>query len=1202
MNCVHTALLNVLRVTCLVSMLLVTTSLSAIEPTSNQNAIITYSPNAPTTDATTLPVSQSCPVVSYFDGLGRPTQTVAVGVTPSGKDLITHTEFDACGRPYKTWSPFAVDNNAGAYFEPGASGSNLQVAATAFYDGRNGLPNEDNPFGFQVYEPSPLNRVVEEYGPGKNWHDNGRSVKHAWYANDQTDSLIVAYYYVDEDKNLCKNGTYANSTVYVDALKDEDNNPSWVFTDKRGRTLLKRTYNSVGGTQAIGYYSTYYVYDDLDRLIYVLPPMAADLLRRNDSWNTSNMEQLSHYGYYYEYDDRGNCIKKKLPGVEPVYMVYDKADRLVLTQDGNNRTKGRWLFTKYDVHGRPIIQGSVLLNGQIDDLVNTYQSLLVTESYVGGASNYGYTNTFFQTVEKYMKVLYYDSYAFITGLGLNSYKASGMSWNSSLALDPCYSNTNAKGLQTGDVSFLLDNQDYKSFNAFYYDNMGRLVQKVGTNFFNPSSNYNFGMDNYAYDYDFKGNLLHSRHRHRGSLAGTIFVEGSKHDYDHAGRVLTNKHYVTNESSMVTTSTVSYNELGQLTGKARSRGYESQLFQYNIRGWLTRLGCEVFNEDLYYEKTSNGGQGCYNGNISQSRMEWMVGDLASDNWYMTEEYDYRSLLFNHTYDQLSRLTNTTSTDGFSKFGEAMTYDKHGNIRTINRGGIYQHGWNYVYPNHTYGVIDNVTLSYNGNQLDNVIDFASDPLYTGSQDFKDRTIIDPEPEYHFDANGNLLDDYNKGIVTIRSNFLNLPDTVQMENGDMASFSYSPSGDKFMSIYRTANTSTVTMPLGSTLSNGRPAGITVAQTLFMLYMDNVVYEGNPWSTTLHNLSKVLTDDGILVRTNSVTQATPVFERNYYIRDHLGNVRVVFDSQGRVRQLNNYTPFGMEYGESAGDQASVGYQDYKFGGKELDRRYELNWYNFGARSYDLALGRWTSVDPLAEKYYSVSPYVYCSNNPVNCIDPEGRAEFWLNGKVVGNDGVNDQKIYAIKTTEKDFNGVPGAGLSIKDRNATVSFIKENSGNAEAFKNNSVAYTNSVGIESSSYNRQEMVDIVSQDNGKGGTSEANNKEYGGFIDNGIVVESTPGDAVNPKIDATANISLPSGKSTFHDHPSGTVVDAPPSGSYGGTTTTYSFTQSPSTKDVDEAGTNTHYVFGRGDGKVYIYTSGGVQAIIPMKRFVTPKK
>ncbi len=406
---------------------------------------------------------------------------------------------------------------------------------------------------------------------------------------------------------------------------------------------------------------------------------------------------------------------------------------------------------------------------------------------------------------------------------------------------------------------------------------------------------------------------------------------------------------------------------------------------------------MFNEDLYYEKTRTSGQGCYNGNISQSSIAYLFGDLSSDDWYTQENFDYSIQNSSHAYDQLSRLTNTTTSGGSSTYNEAMTYDKHGNIGTINRSGIYQLGLDNNYPNHTYGVIDNVTLSYEGNQLNNAIDEASDPSYLGSQDFKNYMTTYPGTEYHFDANGNLLDDYNKGIVTIRSNFLNLPDTVQMENGDMASFSYSPSGDKFMCIYSTANTSTVTMPLGTTLSNGRPAGITVAQNLFMLYMDNVVYEGNPWSTTLHNLSKVITDDGILVRTNSVTESTPVFERNYYVRDHLGNVRVVFDSQGRVRQLNNYTPFGMEYGESAGNQASVGYQDYKFGGKELDRRFELKWYNFGARMYDPSLGRWTTIDQLCENVgqESVTPYGYVFNNPNKHNDPDGR--FPLLSNLVG-------------------------------------------------------------------------------------------------------------------------------------------------------------------------------------------------------------
>ena len=235
---------------------------------------------------------------------------------------------------------------------------------------------------------------------------------------------------------------------------------------------------------------------------------------------------------------------------------------------------------------------------------------------------------------------------------------------------------------------------------------------------------------------------------------------------------------------------------------------------------------------------------------------------------------------------------------------------------------------------------------------------------------------------------------------------------------------------------------------------------------------------------------------------------------------------------------------------------------------------------------------------------YAYCANNPVNRVDRDGRADFWLNGKVIGNDGVDDQRILAIKTTEKSFESstdkVAGAGLSKKDQNATVDFIKKNSGNTEAFQNNGMAYTNSIAIESSADNRQSMVNVISADNGKGGTADANNREYGGSIQNGTVVTATAGEVSNPSAQSNASIMLPVGYSTFHSHPSGTVVVSPPTSTIGGTTTTSSFNQFPSSVDVGGAGVNTHYVFGRSDGKVYIYTSGGVQAVIPLKQFVTP--
>ena len=254
------------------------------------------------------------------------------------------------------------------------------------------------------------------------------------------------------------------------------------------------------------------------------------------------------------------------------------------------------------------------------------------------------------------------------------------------------------------------------------------------------------------------------------------------------------------------------------------------------------------------------------------------------------------------------------------------------------------------------------------------------------------------------------------------------------------------------------------------------------------------------------------------------------------------------------------------------------------------LDEYDSDARWYYPAIMRTTTPDPLAEMYYDISPYAWCANNPVNRIDPDGRADFWVNGRVVGNDGIDDQRILAIRTE----------ALTKKEVKETTKFIKANSGNAEAFQNNGMAYTNSIAIESSADNRQTMVNEVSKDNGKGGTAEANNREYGGSIQNGTVVTATPGAVANPQTDATASILLPSGVSTFHSHPSGNVVDAPPVGTLGGTTTTYSFNQSPSPQDITNAGNNTNYVFGRSAGIVYVYTANGVQAVIPMKQFATP--
>ena len=139
---------------------------------------------------------------------------------------------------------------------------------------------------------------------------------------------------------------------------------------------------------------------------------------------------------------------------------------------------------------------------------------------------------------------------------------------------------------------------------------------------------------------------------------------------------------------------------------------------------------------------------------------------------------------------------------------------------------------------------------------------------------------------------------------------------------------------------------------------------------YFDNIVYQSDGTVLVSNPVGYALID-----KTNNMTMY-------YYLKDHLGNVRVVADQSGTVEQVNHYYPFGGLMGMSTGSSV----QPYKYNGKELDRSNGLDLYDYGARWYDAALGRWVSPDPHAESYQATSPFAYCKNDPVNRIDPDGK------------------------------------------------------------------------------------------------------------------------------------------------------------------------------------------------------------------------
>jgi len=207
-----------------------------------------------------------------------------------------------------------------------------------------------------------------------------------------------------------------------------------------------------------------------------------------------------------------------------------------------------------------------------------------------------------------------------------------------------------------------------------------------------------------------------------------------------------------------------------------------------------------------------------------------------------------------------------------------------------------------------------------------------------------------------------------------------------------------------------------------------------------------------------------------------------------------------------------------------------------------------------------------------------------------------------------NDQpdRTFIVKTTDKQSdlyttdqinNGSAPAvnGISKSDAKATESAIK--SGDVS----NPLVQTNTVQIDNKA-TMQQMQGIVSADNGRGGTSDANNREYGGTVDNGTVTAATPGPVANPQLDSHAHIDMTTSSSTtaqFHSHPSGQIVVGPQQSSgtiiMSGQTTTYGFTQAPSNIDVSNIGNRTGYVFGMGNGQVYIYNKSGVVASFPVK-------
>lgn len=855
--------------------------------TRSNNYVKTSIPTVATTSTTSFSVSNSITSCQYFDDLGRPWQTVQVGMNPSQLDLVTYQEYDAAGRNSASWLP--VNAASGNNGNP-LSLSTIQSRSSSLY-------GDSKAYSKPVYEASPLNRVLEQYGPGQNWHNNSKRVKTEYLINAASGELSCRWYRTTDTRDAIQISiqsgkvNYPANELYVTRATDEDGTGvSLEFKNKQGQVLLTRQKN---GTD---YHDTYYVYDSYGNLRAVLPPLAADALAIAGSWtqNAASTDALSLYAYLYKYDDRNRCIWKKLPGAAGTVYAYDRADRMIASQDAEQAAKDSKLYNLYlyDYSNRLVLQGTCEYTGSICYL---YSSTLVASllysadgSITGGIGGTGYSPNITINSPVVHTVNYYDDYRFRTLTGFNN------------AHFPAESHSGS-GMLTGTVTTLLDGSGTKLYAAYYYDEKGRLEKTV-------ASNHLGGYDTTTTVYTFTGKPQTMTHVHTATGKSTQ-TQVYTYTYDHADRLKTITHKL-NSQSAVTLVSNTYDDLGRL--KKNSRNGQSSLsdtYEYNVRSWITSITGSQHAEDLTYD---------YNGNISS--MQWRL--------------DGRTRKYTYSYDPLSRLRSATFSGGkdAERYNTAYSYDKHGNITALQRYGNTAKSDLGV-----YGLVDNLTMTYNGNQLINVDDAAVTVTLPESNDFKKGSTV--TPGYAYDKNGSLTKDLNKKITNISYNSLHLPQQLAID-GVTHKYTYAADGRKLKVVQGSTNRD---------------------------YVGNLIYENG-------SLKKILVEGGY------IEGGTYYF----YFNDHLGNVRAVIDMNNYHIQYNHYYPFGLPMAETTDGKQNE--QPYKYNGKEFERKDGLNWMDYGARHYDAALGRFTTMDPLAEKYYALSPYAYCGNNPINRIDPDGK------------------------------------------------------------------------------------------------------------------------------------------------------------------------------------------------------------------------
>ncbi len=921
----------------------------------------------------------------YFDGLGRPLQIVFKQASPgtSPQDIVTPLVYDAFGREAYKYMPYVAAATDGSFKTDPFN------AQKAFLQSQ--YPGEQVFYGKINYEASPFNRVQTTFAAGNSWAGSeGTSAEHSmktqYLVNTATDLVKI---WTITNSALMYNGNeptvnipatalnYNAGTLYKTVTIDEQGSAVVEYKDNQGQIILKKV--QVDASMAAdysgynGFLSTYYVYDDLNQLRFVIPPKAvAELIKPVINWVLS-AEVINELCFRYEYDDRNRMTAKKVPGAGWVYMLYDKRDRLVYTQDANMRISNQWMTTLYDELNRPVTTGMTTYSGTRTQL-KTYldavdPSITSTKTITGNAplrvegfytlttpitgirqaTSYISMENGFETTDFTAEIVSggtgdafsnqsvitgnpipagasfipltitsYDNYSWTTSAYTTQYNSKLQEGNNvNKVTMPAQASQQTSGLVTGTRTRVIEDATDLTKGGWltainFYDDRNRVIQQ-------QSVNYKGGKDISTNLYDFSGKVL-SNYMATENPAATLNIGiRSNMEYDAGARLLKTAKSIFNNPAdasaavVTTTAQLLYDQLGQLltktmgqqkeaNGNYTSTPLETLDYSYNIRGWLKGV-----NKD-YSNKTGTHANDRWFG--MELNYDWgyasnqFNGNIAGTKWRTKGDGEQRSYGFG--YDKVNRLlsadfsqlTGANYTDNVNNLNFDMqmgngtdpltAYDENGNIKAMKQWGL---------KGLASSVIDDLTYTYiaTSNKLFHVAD-ANNDMDSKLGDFKDISFYSGrQGKYIYDANGNMVMDTHKGIYStfttdnpgITYNYQNLPWQIKIMSKEgqakgTISYIYDATGNK---LEKRVN------ELPSASNNNQQKSTNTS------YITGLVYENNA-------LQLISMEEG-RIRQSTSTIGTNRYVFDYFIKDHLGNTRMVLTDE---QQIDRYPTATLE------------------------------------------------------------------------------------------------------------------------------------------------------------------------------------------------------------------------------------------------------------------------------------------------------